>query len=84
MKQVIGKGFQITTISEGAMVEQLFWLTPDGAAYTTYERPYDACNFDKAGQQWDVAESFPAEAVFIGNYPKPEAINLPFADQRFA
>lgn len=84
MKKVIGKGFQILTIEDGQSIEVLYWLTPDGVLYTTDERPYDAAKFDKPGQQWRVGEAFPEEAQFIGNYYKPEAISLPFAEQRFA
>lgn len=84
MKQVIGKGFQVLSIVDGESIEILYWLTPDGVSYTTDERAFDSANFDKKGQQWRVSEEFPAEAVFIGNYAKPEAINLPFAEQRFA
>lgn len=73
--QLLGKGFQVLSIQDGCSVEVLYWLAPNAVCFTTWDRPFDSVNFDKAGQVWDVSEGLPAEAVYIGWYPKPKAVS---------
>jgi len=75
MSQLIGKGFQVLSIMDGRSIEVLYWLAPNTMCFTTWERPFDVADFDKAGQQWTVSEGLPADAVYIGSYPKPAAVS---------
>lgn len=75
MSGLIGKGFQVLSVEDGKSIEVLYWLAPNSVCFTTWERPYDSANFDKAGQEWNVSEGLPAEAVYIGTYRKPAAVS---------
>ncbi|AFK73030.1 hypothetical protein YSA_p00142 (plasmid) [Pseudomonas putida ND6] len=75
MSDVIGKGFQVLSIEGGKSIEVLYWLAPNAMCFTTWERPFDVINFDKAGQKWNVSEGLPANAVYIGTYQKPVGVS---------
>lgn len=75
MSKLIGKGFQVLSTVDGKTTEVLYWLAPNAMCFTTWERPFDSVNFDKAGQEWNVSDGLPADAVYIGNYEKPTAVS---------
>ncbi|MND11759.1 hypothetical protein D3C87_686420 [compost metagenome] len=75
MSKQIGKGFQVLSINGDQSIEVLYWVAPNNACFSSLERQFDAINFDKPGQAWHLCDGCPAEAVFIGNYAKPEAVN---------
>lgn len=75
MSDLLGKGFQILSIEGDKSIEVLYWLAPNAMCFTTWERPFDIVHFDKAGQQWNVSEGLPENAVYIGTYPKPAGVS---------
>lgn len=75
MSDLIGKGFQVLSIEGDKSIEVLYWLAPNAMCFTTWERPFDVVHFDKAGQQWNVSDGLPANAVYIGTYPKPAGVS---------
>lgn len=75
MSKLTGMGFQVLSIEGGKSIEVLYWLAPNTMCFTTWERPFDPANFDKPGQDWNVSEGLPANAVYIGNYAKPEGVS---------
>lgn len=75
MGKVIGKGFQVVSVDDGKSIEVLYWLAPNTQCFTTWERPFDSANFDKAGQEWNVSEGLPADAVYIGTYKEPADVS---------
>lgn len=82
MTKLLGKGFQVLSLADGKSIEVLYWIAPNGQCFTTWERPYDSVNFDKTGQTWNPSEGLPAEAVYIGTYPKPCDVSVLGADEK--